>query len=200
MTKKEVSVYKAATLFRFCKRFFIISAVIVLTICSFKGYLYRNLISYKEIKQRKLIEIQNKAIKDDLDFWLNTNKSPSVAQIIDFASEYATDQIDYTFGKCNTNPNHIIMGDKKTNCIGYSASLHAVATYLLEKKGLSAQVKSEHKVAQLYLLDFNIHRLFKNPAFENHDYNVIYDNKNDKRYVIDPTIYSNLGIKQVTEK
>jgi hypothetical protein len=200
MTQKEVTVDNTTMLFRFFKRVFIIFTIFVLAIYAFKGILYRNLIGYKEIKQRKLIAIENKAIKDDLDFWLNTNNAPSVTQIIDFACEYATDQIAYTFGKCPTNPNQIIMGDKKTNCIGYSASLHTVVTYLLDKKGLSSQVKSEHKVGQLYLLDVNMHGLFKDPAFKDHDYNVIYDLENNKKYVIDPTIYTNLGIRQVTEK
>jgi hypothetical protein len=92
------------------------------------------------------------------------------------------------------------MEDKKTNCIGYSASLNAVVSYLLDKKGWSSKVKSEHKVGHLYLLNFNLHSLFSDPAFKDHDYNVISDKENNKKYVFDPTIAVNLGISSVTER
>jgi hypothetical protein len=158
------------------------------------------LINYREINQRTLTKIENKAIKDDLDFWLNTNNHSTVEQIIDFAYWYSTDDVKYTFAKCSIDPNKIIMTDKKTNCIGYSASLHSVLTYLLDKKGLSSKVKSEHKVGQLYFLNFNVHRFFKDPAFKDHDYNVVTDKENDRKYVIDPTVKVNLGIKSVIER
>jgi hypothetical protein len=171
---------------------------LILTVYCFKGFLYRKTIKYKEINQRSLIKIENKRIKDDLDFWLKTNQNTTVEQTVDFAHWYSTAQIEYTSGKCSTNPNHVIE-DKLTNCIGYSASLHAVLSYLLAQKGYSQQVKSEHKVGQLYLFGFNIHKLFKDPAFQDHDYNVITDKLNNKKYMIDPTVSANLGIKSIIE-
>ena len=187
-------------LFRFLKRLFIGLIVLCLIIYTFKDFLYQNLIHYKEIDQRPLVRIDNKNIQSDLDFWLETSNTAGVDQIVDFAMEYATEDLTYTFGKCSVNPNTFIMGNKKTNCIGYFASLHAILTYLLEKKDLSATVKSEHKVGQLYFCGYNIHRLFKDTAFKDHDYNVITDKKTHKRYVIDPTVRVNLGIKSILEQ
>ena len=176
---------------RFFKRLFIGSFVLILLIYCFKGVLYRNLITYKEINQRTLVKIEENKIKNDLDIWLKTNNNVSTEQVIDFAHHYSTENINYTFGKCSTDPNKVILEDKKTNCVGYSASLHSVLSYLLKKKGLSSSVKSEHKVGQLYLGSFNIHRLFQDPAFKDHDYNVITDLEKNKRYVIDPTLSAN---------
>ena len=187
-------------LLRFFKRLFIGLSVFSLIIYTFKDFLYQNLIHYKEIDQRPLVRIDNKSIQSDLDFWMETSNTAGVDQIVDFAMEYATEDLTYTFGKCSVNPNTFIMGNKKTNCIGYSASLHAVLTYLLEKKDLLATVKSEHKVGQLYFCGYNIHRLFKDPAFKDHDYNVITDKNTHKRYVIDPTVRVNLGIKSINEQ
>ncbi len=184
----------------FIKRMFLGVFLIGLIIYCFKSFLYRNLVDYKEIGQRTLIKIENQDIKDDLDFWLETSNTASTEQIIDFAITYASEDIKYTFGKCSTNPNIVIMKDQNTNCIGYSAALHAVLTYLLEKKGLDEKVKSEHKIGQLYLLNFNVHQLFKNPAFKDHDYNVITDKTNNKRYCIDPTLRTYFGIERVNEK
>jgi hypothetical protein len=75
----------------------------------------------------------------------------------------------------------------------------AVCTYLLKKRGLNNTVKSEHKVGNLYVGNFNIHQCFRSPAFKDHDYNVIYDTRNGQRFVIAPTVYATLGIKSVTE-
>jgi hypothetical protein len=161
--------------------------------------LYRNLIVYHPIKQRELVKIEYQDIIQDLDFWVENNHSTSIEQVIEFATRYATDNLKYTFDKCSTNPNQLVSKQNKTNCIGYSASLHAVLTYLLKKKGFSEKVKSEHKVAQLYFWSFNIHTLFSDSALQNHDYNVVTDFENHKKYVIDPTIRANLGILTVTE-
>jgi hypothetical protein len=184
---------------RFAQRIVIRLFIFLLVLYVFKGFLYRNLVRYKEIQQRPFIEIENKTIKNDLNEWLNQNSTATIDEIMNFAADYVTKHIQYTFGKCTTNPNKILTEDRKTNCIGYSASLHAVVTYLINQKGLSNNVKSEHKVGHLYLLGFNIHGLFQDASFKDHDYNVITDKRNHKRYVFDPTLYANLGILNVTE-
>ena len=75
-----------------------------------------------------------------------------------------------------------------------------IVSYLLDKKGLTSKVKSEHKVGQLYFWGYNIHHLFKDPAFRDHDYNVITDyTEGGKKYVIDPTVRVNLGIDSISE-
>jgi hypothetical protein len=188
----------AKRLFQFFKKTLIVLCVLGLIIYGFKAELYRKTVKYKEINQRSLIKIENKVLKDDLDFWLSTYNYATVEQIVDFAHDYSTEDIHYTFGKCSTNPNKLI-DSKSTNCVGYSALFHCVASYLLEKRGFATSVKSEHKVGQLHFLGFNLHRLFKDPAFKDHDYNVITDNSTHKKYVIDPTVSANLGIREVSE-
>jgi hypothetical protein len=90
------------------------------------------------------------------------------------------------------------MGNKTTNCIGYSALFNAVSSYLLKKKGFNS-VKCGHKIGHLYFIRFNLHSLFKDPAFKDHDYNVITDKLTNRKYVIDPTLKAYSGIKSVSE-
>jgi hypothetical protein len=67
------------------------------------------------------------------------------------------------------------------------------------KKGLLTKVKCEHKVAQLYFLGINIHPLFQNPAFKDHDYYVIFDQENNKKWIIDPSLRQFSGVLEVSE-
>jgi hypothetical protein len=186
-------------LYNFLKKFFLYFVIPIYVLYFFRANLYQYFISYQPIHQRPLIKIEAKMIKADLDFWLSTNEYSSVEQIIDFALWYATDEVHYTFRKCSTNPN-TIFETKKTNCVGYSALFHAVVSYLLEKRGFAGQVKSEHKVAKLYFLGINLHHFFKDPAFKDHDFNVITDKSTHKKYMIDPTLSDNFGIRDVTER
>jgi hypothetical protein len=174
-------------------------ALSICVIYLFKANLYGYLISYQSIYQRPLIKIEAKMIKNDLNFWLSTHPYSSVEQIIDFAIWYTTHEVHYTFGKCTTNPN-TIFDTKKTNCVGYSALFHAVVSDLLAKRGFAEQVKSEHKVAKLYFWGMNLHFFFKDPAFKDHDFNVVTDKLARKKYVIDPTLSANFGIRYVTEQ
>ena len=181
------------------KTVFLSLIFLFLSLLIFKGWLYRSIISYREIGQRHLMPIENQAIIKDLEHWSTANPNADLDQIVAFSKQYTTSGIKYTFGACPTNPNQILPQKTATNCIGYSAALHAVCTYLLKKRGLNNTVKSVHKVGNLYVGNFNIHQCFQSPAFKDHDYNVIHDARNGQRFVIDPTVYATLGIESVTE-
>jgi hypothetical protein len=153
-------------------------SILCLFIFLIKGIIYRQLVDYQEVNQRNLIPIDNKIIKNDLDIFLNKNPNATVEEIVEFSLNFSTKNIKYTFGKCSVNPNNLIE-NKLTNCIGYSALFNAVSRYLLDKKGFNS-VKSEHKIGHLFFIGFNLHSLFKNPAFKDHDYNVITDKLSNK--------------------
>jgi hypothetical protein len=184
-------------MFRFLKRGFLFFIIISLFAYCFKGSLYRYFVKYKEIKQRNTIQITDKTLLSDLDFSLKTENFLTVEEILNFAYYYTTDDLNYTFDRCSVNPNQILLGKQKSNCVGYSAAFQAVLSYLLEKKGFSSKVSCENKVAQLYFLGFNVHSLFKSPAFKDHDYNVIFDKATKKKWLIDPTLKQVFGISEV---
>ena len=185
---------------RFFKKLFIFIFLFCYFCYCFKGVLYRSFVTYSEINQRQLVRIESQAIKADLDIWLKSNPSADEQQLIKFATQYATKDVSYTFGKCSTNPNTIICETKKTNCVGYSASLHAVLVYLIDKKGWHDTLICAHKVAQLYCCGINVHHFFRDPAFKDHDYNVVTNLKTKQLYVIDPTVYAYFGVENVREK
>jgi exopolyphosphatase/pppGpp-phosphohydrolase len=164
----------------------------------FKNKLYKWAVHYHEIRLRENIVIENQRLKKDLDLWSKNHKSPTLEQIINFSYSYSVEKADYTFQQCSTNPN-VILDTKKTNCIGYSAMMHSVTQYLLEKHGFN-QIKNEHKVGQLYLFGYNVHTLFSHPSFRDHDYNVITDKATGQKYGIDPTFGAYFGIREVVEK
>jgi hypothetical protein len=175
-------------MYKFLKNCFLFLLLVFFFAYCFKGSLYRYFVKYKEIKQRNTLQITDKTLLVDLD------------EIINFAYYYTTDDLSYTFDRCSVNPNQILLGTQKSNCVGYSAAFQAVLSYLLEKKGFSSKVSCEHKVAQLYFLGHNVHSLFKSLAFKDHDYNVIFDKANHKKWVIDPTLRQVFGISEVSER
>jgi hypothetical protein len=180
------------------KRFLIRTTIFLLLLLCFKGHLYRLLVTYREIDQRASVKIDNPAIRRDLDTWSAAHTQASLEEMVDFAGDYATHQVRYTLGKCSIDPNKIILGEKKTNCIGYSASFQAVLVYLLEQRKLTKEIKCTHKVGHLYLLGYNLHQCFDDPAFKDHDYNVVTDTRTGQQIVLDPTVWAHLGIGRVT--
>lgn len=183
---------------RFFKKLLGSLLVFLLLLFCFKGDLYRALVQYKPIGQRENIRLDNDRMLQQLDAWLMAHKNAGLDETVSFARTFATSGIRYTFGKCSTNPNRV-KDSRQTNCIGYSALFQSVVQYLLEKQGRSGKVTAEHKIGQLYLAGYNLHRLFKDPAFKDHDYNVVHDHASGERYVIDPTISACLGINTVVE-
>ena len=183
----------------YLKRWLIRAAVLLLVVFCGRGVLYRGLVQYREIQQRPAIRIEHPGIRRDLDDWSREHEQATTELIVDFALHYATDSIGYTFGRCSTNPNQIV-DTHSTNCIGYSALFHAVVLYLLNRKGLAASVKAEHKVAHLYVLGCNIHPWLDDPAFKDHDYNVVTDSNVHRKYVVDPTVFGAFGINRVVEQ
>jgi hypothetical protein len=187
-------------MYKFLKNCFLFILLVSFFAYCFKGSLYRYFVKYKEIKQRNTLPITDKTLLADLDFCLSTENFLTVEEVVNFAYYYTTDDLSYTFDRCSVNPNQILLGTQKSNCVGYSAAFQAVLSYLLEKKGFSSKVSCEHKVAQLYFLGHNVHSLFKSLAFKDHDYNVIFDKANHKKWVIDPTLRQVFGISEVSER
>ncbi len=182
----------------FFKKRMIRILIVLFLIFIFKNVLYKWAVHYHEVRIREYIVIENQRLKKDLDLWSKNHPSPTLKQIIDFSYAYSIEMADYTFQQCSTNPN-TVLNTKKTNCIGYSATLCSVAQYLLDKHGFN-QIKNEHKVGQLYLLGHNVHPFFSHPAFRDHDYNVFTDKATGQKYVIDPTFGAYFGIREVVEK
>jgi hypothetical protein len=184
---------------RMAKRFFTSICVILLALYCFRGSLYRWAVAYRELGQRALIGIEDEGVKKDLDGWLLGHKNATMEQVVDYAREYAAKDICYTLGKCPTNPNVLLTKRQDTNCVGYSAAFHAVVTYLFTQKHMNSTVKCEHKVGKLHFWGYDLHRLFRDPVFKDHDYNVITDKTTGQRYVIDPTLSAYMGIHSVRD-
>jgi hypothetical protein len=189
-----------ANISRFFKRSFFVFFILIVAIFCFKGPLYRAIITYQEVDERPQISIKNPHIQQALDHWTTGHKDADLEQIIHFTASYCSKNLLFTLGKCSMDPNQILMGKNQTNCVGYSASLHAILSYILAQKGWTTKVKSEHKVGQLYFFKINLHQFFKDPAFKDHDYNVITDLETKERYVIDPTVRDYFGVKWVRER
>jgi hypothetical protein len=187
-------------MFRSLKNCFLFILIITCFVVCFKGTLYRYFVEYKEIKQINTVQITDKTLLADLNFCLSTENFLNLDEIINFAYYYTTEDLCYTFDRCSINPNQILLGTQKSNCVGYSAAFQAVLSYLLEKKGFSSKVTCEHKVAQLYFLGFNVHPFFQSPAFKDHDYNVIFDKETNRKWIIDPTLRQFFGISEVSER
>jgi hypothetical protein len=166
----------------------------------FKGVIYCFFIKYESISERNPIKINDESTEKILDSWLHENPNVSIDALINIAQMYATEGIDYTFKKCNTNPNQIIKHQEDTNCIGYSANFATIFTYLIAKKGLENKITVSHNIGKLSFFGHDIHAYFSDPAFQNHDFNIVSDNINHINYAVDSTVYTYFGIKRITLK
>lgn len=174
------------------KKLFKIVGILTLVLVLFRGWIYRNTINYTEIGTRKTIEITNQKLKDKINNKVQT-KSLDFDEIVQITKSLTNQELRFTFKKTTNNPNKLV-STKKANCIGYSAMFNSIANYLVKKYQLKENFVVEHKIGKLDFMGFDLHKLFDNPFFKDHDFNIIKDIKSRKEILFDPSVSDILGI------
>lgn len=177
------------------KKFLKVSGVILLLLILFRGVIYRSLISYKEINERPKVEVVNAILKEKIENNLK-GKTIGFAEVIKISNEITCELLSFSSNATTNNSNELV-NVKKANCIGYSAMFNSVANYIIESKGLQTQIMAQHKVAKLELLGYDVHQLFNDPFYANHDYNVIINKSNGEVYLTDPSLRDYFYINEV---
>lgn len=178
------------------KKFLERTIIVCILLLIFKGFLYRNLISYTKIGARKEYTITNKKIIQSIEEYTK-DKELTIDDIIEISNKITSEKLQFSSREASNNPN-INFETKKANCIGYSSLFNSVGNYILQQQNLSETYEFKHVVGKMKFLGYDIHKIFKKPFFKHHDYNeIIHKNTGEKQYT-DPSLYDYTWIDRVT--
>jgi len=179
------------------KRTILIILILTTVGLLFRGWLYRNLVTYKSIGLRT----NYSATDDKLIDYIDTNSEKyadlDIEQIIKLGLSITSKQLNYTADKNDNDPNKLI-SSKKAHCVGYAAFFATTCNYLVEKNDLADTWIAKPQTGQLYFLGTNIHKLFNSTFFVDHDFATIENNKTGEIFAVDPTINDYIYIDFVT--
>jgi len=156
-------------------------------------------LSYSILKTRQTKSLKNDSLKNVIDTWLIQNEDADINDMVDFNLDLTAKQLNFTFGKCSSDPATII-NTRKANCIGYSALFSSLMNYTLGKKQLDKRYKCYHYVGKIFYAGQNINALINDPFFKDHDFNLVKDKENKNNIAVDPSFYEYSGIKRVSLK
>lgn len=174
-----------------------ITAITLLLLFFFKGFLYRQTINYTPIKEIEIIPLRAKKVIIAIE--AEAKNKPLNLQTIAVISSNITNQfLQFTFERASNSPNQLAHTGK-ANCVGYSAMYGAVADYLITKHDLSDQIEVKHMVGKMDFLGLDLHQFFTSSFYKNHDYNIIENKTTGTIFLIDSSLndYLYLGGKSI---
>ena len=173
-------------------------AIIILLIIPFRGFLFRTSVNYSEIDHRKNVELTDKKLIAEIN---NQTKGKvlNIEEIIELSNEITSDNLAFSLHRVSSNANAVYIS-KKANCIGYSSLFNSIGTYMLQQQQQTDTYEFIHLVGALDVLGFNIHNLFDNPFFKDHDYNEIINKKTHTKLFVDPSLRDYLRIEYVSSR
>jgi hypothetical protein len=173
--------------------FLLVSIVLIL----FRGWIFRNTVSYKSIGDRKNYHATDKKLVEFTETNPTRETAPTVESIIKKSLDITSQQLRYSSYSSKTNPNKLIYTGE-AHCVGYASFFTTLCNGILEKHKLSDQWIAKAKVGQLYFFDVNIHQYFSSPFFKDHDFVVIENQRTGQTFSVDPTVSDYLYIDFVT--
>jgi hypothetical protein len=185
--------------FTITKRFFLFVLALIVLVVIFRGWLYRNTVSYESISKRssclvnsakliKLIEVESKdKLEADID------------DIVKMSLSITSDKLNFSFGNTSKDPD-VLMDSHSANCIGYSCFFTGVCNYLLKKYNLENSWNIEAHVGHIYFFNMNVHNFFNDPFFLDHDFVVIKNIITEKKIAVDPSLNDYFWINYITIK
>lgn len=182
------------------KRTIIVFSILPLMVLC-RGIIYRGLVTYHPVSERPTYRIKNeeqflkKLAKEECeDFMPNTE-----ADVIHQALKITAKHFSYNLHEKEVDPNKTIALNSG-HCVAYSAFYATVCNYLFQEFGFAvrSQARCKAYAAKLSLLGYDIHGLFNDPSFRDHDINIIYIGTG--KYYVDPTLYDYSYIKSISVK
>jgi hypothetical protein len=178
----------------------ILFTLIILSIgIIFRGWIYRNTMTYISVGQRQTYNASNQ----DLIFYIESIAEDkidfTIDQIIHVSLTATSKKLNYTFAKNDTDPN-LLIDSMSAHCIGYASFFVTVCNYLLKKNNLDHVWAVKPQIGKMYALGYNLHEYFNHPYFKDHDFVSIENKITGETFALDPTINDYLGIVYITFK
>ena len=175
------------------KKYLKIFAFVILLMIIFRGFIFRNTVTYKPINTQSIYKIT------DNDFRLFIEKQPSkedIEKTIRQALTLTAKQLHFAANQKSTNPNNLFH-KKAAHCVGYAAYFSTLCNELLKKTGLNKNWQVKHIRGEIYFLGINMHRYSNSPFFQDHDFNIVENKTTGETYMVDATITDYLKIYYV---
>lgn len=180
------------------KRLAIISFILLVLCFVFRGWIYRNLVTYKAIKERTSYQVNSPALEKLVASNANLQQTAS-KEIVKSCLSLTSKSLRFTDGKNDSDPNKLVES-RNANCIGYAAFFSTVCNQMLNRNKLSTEWIATPQVGQLYLLGKNIHPYFKSAFFKDHDFVIIKNLSTGEEIGVDPSLHDYTGIEYITLK
>lgn len=163
-----------------------------------RGILYRLTVEYEKIGERPAIEIEDDKLIQMIDS-ISRDREIDLNEIVEISSLITRKNLRFTFEKADKDPNQLIY-TRKGNCVGYSAMFNSIADYLIKENDLEDEYESSHLVGRLRFMGIDVHRLFEDPFFKDHDFNEIVNLDTGERINIDPTVNDYSRISRISRR
>lgn len=160
----------------------------------FRGVIYRFFINYSKVNTRPLVQVEDAELLSLLDSY-SIPRDLTFQEMIHQTNKITTDNLQFSFQKCPSNPNNLL-SNGKANCVGYSALFTTVANYICSKNNLE-NIEIVHCVGKLDFLGLDLHQLFNDPFFKDHDYVKIINHQTNQVIDVDPVLYDYFRIAEV---
>ena len=163
----------------------------------FRGWFYRQLLTYKSLGVRTNYAVTNDKLLDFINASADKQTNPDIEQIIKLGLSITSEHLNFTADKNDTDPNKLITS-KTAHCVGYATFFATTCNYLFDKYNLADTWTARPQVGQLNFLGKNIHQYFSTPFFKDHDFVTIENKTTGQTFAVDPTISDYLFIDFVT--
>lgn len=156
--------------------------------------------TYQVLWQRDLnYTLQNEEIIDKINQWLKEANSSDIDENINFLLKLSNEYLEFSFTENDNNPNSLV-DSKKANCIGYASFFTALFHYIIKEKQWEERYQCKQVVGKIYYQNQDVHQLFNDPFFADHDFVIIEEVLTKDIIVVDPSLYSYLGVSRINLK
>ncbi len=192
------------------KRIGISVLLIILFLLVFRGFVFRVVVKYEPISERKTYPITDdklasaanfetsKTENADIDEIGRSQTNPDISEIIDQSLSVTSKHLNFTFDKNEVDPNRLIH-TRNAHCVGYTSFFVSVCNRKLQLANLTTW-KARPKVGKLYFFGTNVHRFFDSPFFKDHDFAILENCETGQKIAIDATLSDYFWIDSVSLK
>src|SRR5690606_12369383 len=171
--------------------------ILIIVTILFRGPIFRSLITYDSIGERKNYPVTHPKLTHYIDSSSESFKDSDVEQIIKQSLSLTSRQLNFTIDKNDNDPN-LLISSKTSHCVGYAHFFASTCNYLLNKHDLSKDWIAKPQIGQMSFLGIKMHQFFDSPFFKDHDFVVIENLMTGEKFAVDPTVRDYLWIDYVT--
>ena len=172
---------------RIITRLFIFVLGASLLLWLFRGPIYRWSVHYRVVDERASVPALTNT----------TVKVHDLASAIQMALDTTATRLHFSTGKVTNDPGMLIQGSP-ANCIGYAALCAALVKGHLANAGLGGRFSVVPVVSKLYIMEWDLHTIFRSPFWKDHDVVSITDSLTGEILLLDPTLYDVFGVARVS--